>query len=191
MSRFHFRDTALAGLRVAIRKPVGDDRGYLDRMFCADDLKPAIGERMILQVNRTLTKQAGSVRGMHYQVEPNAEFKIVSCLNGAVFDVAVDVRPDSATYLHWHAEVISRENWTSLCIPEGFAHGFQTLTADAELLYFHTAAHEPNAERGIRATDAELAITWPLEITQLSPRDANFAALPRSGRRAGSPPDEV
>lgn len=177
MSRFRFHDTGLAGVRTAVREPVGDARGYLDRMFCAEDLAPAISGRVIVQANRTLTRQTGAVRGMHYQLEPHAEFKIVSCLSGSVYDVAVDVRPSSPSYLQWHGEVLSRGNWTSLLIPEGFAHGFQALTDDVELLYFHTAAHDSASERGICPTDPEVAITWPLEITQLSQRDAGFPAL--------------
>ena len=110
--------------------------------------------------------------------------KLVSCIRGKVWDVAVDLRADSATFLHWHAEELSAENNRALLIPEGFAHGFQALTDDVELLYCHSAAYHAEAEAGLNPRDPELAINWPLEITELSNRDAqhpmvnqNFAGL--------------
>lgn len=146
-------------------------------MFCAEDLASVFGVHSIAQVNRTLTRQIGTVRGMHYQAEPDSEFKIVSCLSGAVFDVAVDVRPGSPTYLRWHGQTLTDDNLKSLMIPEGFAHGFQALTDDAQLLYFHSAPHRPESERGVCPTDPAIAVAWPLEIAQLSDRDAAFPRL--------------
>jgi len=111
------------------------------------------------------------VRGMHFQYPPHAEVKIVSCLRGEVFDVAVDLRQSSPTFLEWHGEIIAADNHKSVVIPEGFAHGFQTLGEECELLYFHTASYQADSEGGLNVQDKKLAIQWPLPITGQSPRD--------------------
>ena len=171
-SRFVIQATSLSGLNVVERKLLGDSRGYLERMFCTEELRSVFGERSILQINHTLTQTKGTVRGMHFQYAPHAEMKLVSCLRGLVFDVAVDLRKGSPTFLHWHAELLNGENHKTLVIPEGFAHGFQTLTDDCEMLYLHTAAYAPDAEAGLNPKDLRLAIAWPLPITEMSLRDA-------------------
>jgi len=171
-SRFDIVDTPLEGLKLILRRPIGDDRGYLERLFCADELNSLMAGRQIVQVNHTLTTRRGAVRGMHFQYPPHAEIKLVTCLRGEVFDVAVDVRRGSPTFLQWHSQVLGAGNHNTLLIAEGFAHGFQTLTADCEMLYFHTAAFEPGAEGGLNARDSRLAIAWPQAISELSPRDA-------------------
>ena len=175
--RFDILDTPLADLRILQRKPMGDSRGYLERLFCADELQALAPGRHIAQINHTLTASRCTVRGMHFQRPPHAEIKFVSCLRGEVFDVAVDLRDNSPTFLHWHAEVLSAENHKTLVIPEGFAHGFQTLTDDCEMLYFHTAAYQPGAEGALNARDPRLAINWPLPVAGLSPRDAAHPLL--------------
>jgi dTDP-4-dehydrorhamnose 3,5-epimerase len=177
MSRFAIEKTSIHGLHVIQRKPIGDERGYLERLFCNDELEPIIGQRRILQINHTLTAKVGTVRGIHFQHPPHAEMKLVSCLRGEVFDVAVDLRRDSPTFLQWHAEILSEENRRTFCIPEGFAHGFQTLTHDCELIYFHTAAYTPEAEAGLNTLDPLLSISWPMPITERSTRDQNHAML--------------
>lgn len=177
MSRFVIEKTPIDGLRVIQRLPVSDDRGYLERMFCSNEFKHIIGQRSIMQINHTLTKMTGTVRGMHFQYQPHAEMKLVSCLRGEVFDVAVDLRKDSPTFLQWHAEVLTESNHKTFVIPEGFAHGFQILTEDCELLYLHTAAYAPEAEAGLNALDAQLAIEWPLPITDRSLRDQQHFML--------------
>lgn len=170
--RFDILETPLLGLKLIQRKPIGDSRGYLERLFCADDLQALIWGKGIVQINHTLTVRHGTVRGLHFQHPPHAETKFVSCLRGEVFDVAVDLRQGSPTFLHWYAELLSAGNHKTLMIPEGFAHGFQTLTEDCELLYFHTAAYQPGTESGLNAKDPKLNIRWPEAITELSPRDA-------------------
>jgi dTDP-4-dehydrorhamnose 3,5-epimerase len=175
-SRFEILDTPVEGLKLIQRKPIADARGYLDRMYCSDELQVLIPGKVIRQINHTLTMKRGTVRGMHFQHPPYAETKFVNCLRGEVFDVAVDLRQGSPTFLQWHAEVLSADNHRTLVIPEGFAHGFQTLTVDCEMLYSHTASYEPGAEGGLNALDPRLAILWPEEITELSARDA---ALPQ------------
>ncbi len=171
-ARFDIIDTPIVGLRVLQRKPIGDSRGYLERLFCVEELQAIIPEKHIAQINHTLTATCGTVRGMHFQHPPHSEIKFVSCLRGKVFDVAVDLRHNSPTFLHWHAERLSADNHKTLVIPEGFAHGFQTLTDDCEMLYFHTTGYQPGAEGGLNAQDPRLAIQWPLPLTGLSARDA-------------------
>jgi dTDP-4-dehydrorhamnose 3,5-epimerase len=113
------------------------------------------------------------VRGLHFQYPPCEETKVVSCMQGSIFDVAVDIRRSSPTFLHWHAEVLSSDNMKSLLIPEGFAHGFQTLSEDCILIYLHTASYAPEAEGGMNVKDPRLSISWPLQISGLSDRDSN------------------
>ena len=172
-TRFDIVDTPLYGLQTIQRKPIGDRRGYLERLFCSEEFQPFLPGKPIVQINRTLTASRGTVRGMHFQRPPHAETKFISCLRGEVFDVAVDLRYYSSTFLKWHAEVLSADNHKSLVIPEGFAHGFQTLTDDCEMLYFHTASYIPEAEGGLNPRDSRLCITWPLTVSELSQRDAN------------------
>lgn len=176
-TRFDILDTPLSGLRLLQRKPIGDSRGYLERLFCADELQALAPGKHIAQINHTLTASRGTVRGLHFQRPPHAETKFVSCLRGEVFDVAVDLRHNSPTFLRWHAELLSADNHKTLVIPEGFAHGFQTLTDNCEMLYFHTAAYQPGAEGGLNAQDSRLAIQWPLPVAGLSPRDAAHPLL--------------
>jgi len=176
-ARFDILATPLPGLRILQRKPVGDSRGYLERLYCGEELQTLAPGRLIVQINHTLTADRGTVRGMHFQRPPHAEVKFVSCLRGEVYDVAVDLRDNSQTFLRWHAELLSANNHKTLVIPEGFAHGFQTLTDDCEMLYFHTAAFEPCAEGGLNAQDPLLAIRWPLPVAGRSPRDASHPFL--------------
>ena len=149
-SRFDIFDTPLKGLNLIQRKPIGDSRGYLERLFCAEELQALIPGKGIVQINRTITAKHCSVRGMHFQHPPHAETKFVSCLRGKVLDVAVDMRQGSPTFLHWHAEVLSASNHKTLMIPEGFAHGFQALCDDCELIYLHSRAYTPGAEAGLQ-----------------------------------------
>ena len=114
---------------------------------------------------------------MHYQVPPHTETKLVTCLRGEVFDVVVDLRRSSPTFLHWHAETLTAENHKTLAIPKGFAHGFQTLTDDCEMLYFHTEPHYLEAEAALHACDPRISITWPLPVGGLSPRDATHPLI--------------
>jgi dTDP-4-dehydrorhamnose 3,5-epimerase len=175
--RFEISETPLDGVKVLHRKVLGDERGFLERLFCARELRALMSDRTIKQINRTLTSRRGTVRGMHFQRPPHSETKFVTCLRGKVFDVAVDLRRGSPTFLKWHAEVLTASDPSTLFIPEGFAHGFQALSDDSELLYFHTAYYEPGAEGAINVRDPLLAIRWPEEITELSSRDARHPML--------------
>ena len=178
-NRLDILDTPQEGLKLIQRKPIGDHRGYLERLFCVEEMKALISDKSIAQINHTLTVKRGTVRGLHYQCPPHAETKFVSCLRGEVFDVAVDLRRDSPTFLNWHAEVLSASNHKTFAIQEGFAHGFQTLTEECEMLYFHTAIYQPETEGGLNVNDPRLAIQWPRAITELSKRDAAHPMLTR------------
>lgn len=171
MSRFALQATPLAGVMVVQRLRLGDERGFLSRLFCADELQAAGWTGPVAQVNHTRTARRGCIRGLHFQRAPHAEAKLVSCLRGEVYDVAVDLRPASPTYLRWHAVHLSADNGRALLLPEGCAHGFQTLVDDVEMLYLHSAAYTPQAEGGLHPLDERLAIAWPMPATEMSARD--------------------
>ncbi len=175
--RFAIHDTPLAGLKLVERQRLGDARGFLSRLYCRDELAAAGFGRPVVQINQTLTQQPGTVRGMHFQHPPHAEDKYVSVLRGEVLDVAVDLRRGSPTLLRWHGETLSADNGRSLFIPAGFAHGFQTLSEDCELLYLHTQAYAPGAEGGLDPLDPRLGIAWPRPVTEMSARDRAHARL--------------
>ena len=177
--RFVVNGTPLAGLCVLQRQPLRDSRGFLERIYCAEELAPLTRDRAIVQINHTHTAARGTVRGMHYQLPPHAETKFVSCLRGEVFDVAVDIRAGSPTFLQWHGEKLTGDNHKTLLIPEGFAHGFQALSEDCEMLYFHTMAYDPTAECGLNANDPRLAICWPLTVGGQSLRDLDHPLVDR------------
>lgn len=177
MSRLACTPLPLAGLLRVQRQPLADERGFFARLFCADELAAAGWTQPIAQINHSHTALAGTVRGLHYQRPPHAEMKLVTCVRGEVFDVAVDLRHGSPTFLHWHAERLSADNGRALLIPPGFAHGFQALCDNAELLYCHSAPYVPGSEAGLHPLDARLAIAWPLPPAGLSPRDAGQRAL--------------
>lgn len=155
-----------------------DERGEFTRLLCLNELA-AIGHlKPIVQVNQSITHASGTVRGMHFQNAPRAETKIVTCLRGKVFDVLVDLRKKSPTFLRWQAIVLSAQNRKMVYIPEGFAHGFQALENESELIYFHTEFYTPEAEGGVRYDDAALQIAWPLQAINVSQRDLSYEAIP-------------
>ena len=164
-------DTPVADLKVVQSLPHCDARGVFVRLFCAEELQPLLGHRQIAQINQSRTSHAGAVRGLHFQHPPHAEMKMVRCLRGRVWDVAVDLRKGSSTFLQWHAQELAQDDAQMLVIPEGFAHGFQALEPDSELLYLHTAFYHPQSEGGLRYDDPRLAIVWPLPPQDLSSRD--------------------
>lgn len=171
------RPTSIPGVIVATAAPHADHRGSFQRLFCQQDLAAVLGQRHIAQINHSRTTQRGAVRGLHFQYPPHAEMKMVRCLRGRVWDVAVDLRAGSPTFLQWHAQELTPGNASMLVIPEGCAHGFQALDADSELLYLHTSSYTPSAEGGLRHDDPRLAIDWPLPVADLSERDRNHPLL--------------
>jgi dTDP-4-dehydrorhamnose 3,5-epimerase len=175
-ARFAIHQTPIAGLAVLERRTMGDARGMLERLYCAEELSDLLGG-VAAQVNRTVTAAAGTVRGMHFQQPPHAEDKVIACIRGEVFDVAVDLRCGSPTFLRWHGEVLSPGNRRSMLVPRGFAHGFQALADGSEMIYVHTAPFRPDAEGGLDALDPRLGIDWPLEVRERSARDATHPPL--------------
>lgn len=177
MNRFVLHQTPLHGLQIIERYPIGDSRGFLERLFCQEILAPALQGKAIRQINRTFTQKQGTVRGLHFQYPPYAETKIVTCLKGRVWDVVVDLRRGSPTFLQHHAVLLADNNHQSYLIPEGFAHSFQTITPDCEMLYFHTADYNVEAEGTLNACDPSLAINWPEPIRERSERDRSQSIL--------------
>lgn len=169
--------TPLAGLVVVGRRRLEDSRGAFSRIFCAEELRRAGLDSGVAQINHSVTRRRGSVRGLHFQYAPHGETKLVNCVRGEVFDVAIDLRRDSPTFLRWHAEVLSEANGRSLFIPRGFAHGFQALTDDCALIYLHSTPYAPHSEGGLSVIDQTLAIRWPLPFGDISERDAALATL--------------
>jgi dTDP-4-dehydrorhamnose 3,5-epimerase len=176
------QSTTIADLVVAKSKFVRDERGAFGRLFCQQSLSSVLGGRQIVQINHSCTEAVGAVRGLHFQYAPHAEMKLVRCLKGKVWDVAVDLRPESTSYKHWYAQELSPQNAHMMVIPEGFAHGFQVLEAGSELLYLHTTFYKPESEGGVRHDDPQLSIAWPLPLTDLSARDSSHAYIDTSFR---------
>jgi len=166
-----FSPLPLAGAYRIEDEPFADNRGRFSRIYCAEELSAIGHSKPILQANMSLTCQKGSVRGMHFQHPPHAEIKIIRCLQGAVFDVIVDIRKDSDTFLQWYGERLTPDTMSAMYVPEGFAHGFQTLEEDTQLLYMHTENYTPGSEGGLRFNDPALNIAWPLPSTDVSARD--------------------
>lgn len=169
--------TSIVGLQLIEGTTFSDARGAFSRLYCEDELAQLIGHRRIVQINHSCTQAVGAVRGLHYQRAPHAEMKLVRCLKGKVWDVAVDLRPNSCSYKRWYAQELSPQNSCMMVIPEGFAHGFQALEAGSELLYLHTAFYNPKAEGGVRHDDPELSISWPLPVSDISLRDTSHAYI--------------
>ena len=165
------------GVVTVSSQPIEDDRGSLHRLFCKKELAGVIAERQIVQINHTVTKKKGAVRGFHFQYAPHAEMKMIRCTRGAIWDVAVDLRQGSSTFLQWFAQEITPENSKMMVIPEGVAHGFQVLEDNSELVYLHTDFYTPDAEAGVNIQDPKLAVDWPLEIKDLSQRDRDHPFL--------------
>lgn len=169
--------TKLAGAWVLENVPIQDNRGAFTRLFCVRELESILGAKQIVQINHSMTRSVGAVRGLHYQHPPNAEIKIVRCVKGRVFDVAVDLRQGSPTFLEWTAVELSPANNRAFVIPEGCAHGFQVLEEDSQLLYMHTEFHNKHAEGALRFNDPRVNVNWPLAPTDLSERDLNHLNL--------------
>lgn len=176
-NRISIQPLALSGLKLIKRTMLRDARGSLQRLYCQHFLAQYELTESIKQINLTVTHRAGTIRGMHFQHHPHAEDKVVTCLRGSVFDVAVDLRKNSPTFLQWHGELLTPEQANALIIPKGFAHGFQALSNDCELLYLHTHAYDHAAEDGVSPFDLMLKIDWPLAVYDLSERDAKHPLL--------------
>lgn len=170
MKRFRRKDTNLSDVHVLERLVSLDERGSFDRVFDAAELAELLPSD-IQQINLVTNPIAGTVRGMHLQLPPKEEAKVVACIQGSIFDVAVDLRPDSESFGRYVGVVLSGSQPVSIAIPAGFAHGYQTLEADTRVLYVSTAAYSPSSEAGINPFDESIAIDWPLPCTLMSPKD--------------------
>lgn len=168
--------TKLSGLYIIEPNSFADVRGAFSRIYCEDELQHIFGHT-IKQINHSITKEKGTVRGLHFQHEPHAEVKMVKCIKGSIYDVVVDIRKNSPTFLKIFAIELTEKNQKMICIPKGFAHGFQTLEDDAQLLYFHSSIYAPSNEGALSVIDKKLNIKWPLNITNLSERDKNHVFL--------------
>lgn len=154
-----------------------DDRGSFSRIFCHNELSEIFKDNNIKQVNHSITLKKGTVRGLHFQYLPDCEIKMVKCVKGKVWDVVVDIRKNSSTFLQWYALELSPENRKMIYIPEGFAHGFQTLEDNTELLYFHSSIYSPNNEGALNLNDPLLDIKWPLDKIDVSKRDQSHSFI--------------
>lgn len=154
-----------------------DSRGFFARLFCASEFAEHGLATSWTQCNTSFSRLAGTVRGLHFQRPPMAEAKLVRCLKGAIYDVLVDLRAGSPTYGHWTTLELTQDNRAMAYVPPGFAHGFQTLTDNTELLYFHSQVYSPQHEGGLLFNDPDMAIAWPLAVVDLSPRDACHSRL--------------
>lgn len=173
-------NTPISGLKLIEFSRFEDQRGFLVRLFCEDTLSSVLNGRKINQINHTKTKLAGTLRGMHYQRAPHAEMKIIKCIKGRVWDVAIDLRSQSETFLQYFAVELSEENSITFAIPEGFAHGFQTMEPNSEMIYFHTSAYNVESEGGVRYDDPRIGIRWPLEPVSISDKDTKLQLLDSS-----------
>jgi dTDP-4-dehydrorhamnose 3,5-epimerase len=174
-----FRATALSDVVIVDPDPHVDERGLFARTFCENEFASAGLPVRFVQSSVSFNRRKGTLRGMHYQVPPNAEGKLVRCTRGAVYDVALDLRPTSSSFMRWVGVELTADNRRALYIPPGYAHGFQALADETELLYLMTEFYAPEAARGVRWNDPAFAIEWPVSETFLSPRDASYPDFQR------------
>ena len=172
-----FLPTILNGSFTIQLDPIKDERGWFARYFCKKEFSTIGHNKEWVQMNHSFSLKKGTLRGMHFQKPPYSEIKLVRCIQGSVFDVIIDLRKDSPTFLKWFGAELSAENKLMMYIPEGFAHGFQTLEDNSGLLYMHTAYYSPEAEDGLRYNDPLVNISWPIEISEISMRDTNHDIL--------------
>jgi dTDP-4-dehydrorhamnose 3,5-epimerase len=169
-----FTETKLKDARIIDLERFEDDRGFFARVWCRREFDEAGLMVRVAQANISATRKRGAIRGMHYQLPPVAEVKVIRCTRGAIYDVIVDVRPNSSTYREWLGVELTAENGRILYVPEGFAHGFQTLTDDVEAFYLVSQFYSPEHERGARYDDPAFEIEWPLEVTVISDKDLSW-----------------
>lgn len=173
----NFITTALKGSYIIDPIPIGDNRGWFMRTFCKKEFEEIGHNREWVQLNHSFTSRPGSIRGMHFQEFPHQEIKLVRCISGSVFDVIVDLRADSETFLQWLGVELSGTNKKMLYIPAGFAHGFQALEENTELIYHHSEYYHPESETGVRFNDPAINIQWPLDVSEVSHRDNNHTLI--------------
>lgn len=169
-----FHKTPLHGAYTIELDKRGDDRGFFARLFCQKEFAAAGVPMTAVQINNSLSAKAGTLRGMHYQLPPAAEIKVVRCIRGALYDAIIDIRPDSPTFGKWFGVELTAENRLMLMVPRGFAHGFLTLTDDTEAFYLVSEYYGPEQERGIRFDDPRFGIAWPSTPVEVSAKDQTW-----------------
>ncbi|MEO6729917.1 MAG: dTDP-4-dehydrorhamnose 3,5-epimerase [Ferruginibacter sp.] len=172
-----FIPTSLKDSYLIELNPIVDDRGWFARTYCKNEFDQIGHDKEWVQLNHSFTNYAGTVRGMHYQLPPFSDVKLVRCIAGSVYDVIVDLRKESETFLMYFGAELSARNKKMMYIPEGFAHGFQALTNDCELLYHHSQFYMPGVEAGIKYNDKAVNINWPLPVKNVSSRDDSHPAI--------------
>lgn len=173
MNKFEFLEEPMLGLKLFKSKPNIDERGFFQRLFCKNNFKEMGLEKEIVNINHSFTNEAGTIRGMHFQYSPSTEIKIVKCIKGSIYDVVVDIRKNSPTFLKHYSIELTDENNLMLYIPEGFAHGFQSLKINSEIIYFVTNYYNNELESGLNPFDSKLNINWPLNCKFISQKDKN------------------
>lgn len=170
-----FTETKLNGAYVIEIQKLEDMRGFFARTWCKNEFKAHGLISCLMQINISSSKKKGTLRGMHYQEEPNQESKLIRCTRGAIYDVIIDLRPNSSTYKKWFGIELTAENYKMLYVPEDFAHGFQTLEDDTEVVYQVSQFYSPQSERGVRYNDPIFGISWPLDVQVITDKDKNWA----------------
>jgi dTDP-4-dehydrorhamnose 3,5-epimerase len=171
------KETPLKGAYIIELTPFSDERGMFMRTYCKNEFQAIGHDKEFVQFNQSVTHKAGTVRGMHYQLPPFSEIKLIRCIRGSVFDVIIDIRKDSPTFLKYFSLELNDRNMLSLYIPEGFAHGFQTLEDNTHLIYHHSAFYKPGFETGIRYNDPAINISWRLPVAVITDKDQNHPFL--------------
>jgi dTDP-4-dehydrorhamnose 3,5-epimerase len=172
-----FKQLPIAGAFLIDIEPIMDDRGFFARTWCHGEFARIGLDAELAQCNISFNAKCGTLRGMHYQVEPHAEAKLVRCIRGRIYDVVVDLRQNSPTYRNWHSEILSADNRRALFVPKGLAHGFQTLADESEVHYQMSTPYHPDCARGVRWDDPAFGITWPLAGPIMSLRDQGYPLL--------------
>ena len=169
-----FTETPLKGAYIVELEKLSDQRGFFARSYCQQEFEAHGLTSQVVQANVSYNRLKGTLRGMHYQIEPYQECKLIRCTRGAIYDVIIDLRPDSATYRQWTAVELSADNHILFFVPENFAHGFQTLTDEVDVTYQVSQFYTPGSEKGIRYDDPAFNIQWPLDIGVISDKDQNW-----------------
>lgn len=172
-----FNDLPISGACTIDPEPIGDERGFFARIFCAQEFAARGLAAGWEQMNTSYSAEKGTLRGLHFQRPPAAEAKLVRCLRGAMFDVLVDLRQGSPSYGNWAAVELTAQSGTMVYVPQGVAHGFQTLAPDTEVLYCHSAPYDRGHEGGLRYDDESVGINWPLPVSTISDRDRSHPPL--------------
>jgi dTDP-4-dehydrorhamnose 3,5-epimerase len=174
-----FTPVSIEGAFIVGLEPLGDDRGFFARSFCQEEFHQQGIDPLVAQCNISFNQQRGTLRGLHYQVKPHEEAKLVRCTQGAIWDVIVDLRENSPTRYRWFAAELTAANRRALYVPRGLAHGFQTLSDNSEVFYQMSEFYHPESARGVRWDDPVIGITWPVDNPVLSPRDKSYPLLER------------